>query len=136
MSTPSAIPNSSADEAIEALIATLQQERPDLFQSPRASGQIDRLIGLAEVLDQTGLSKAKLYELIKQGEFARPVSQGFGGRWSRWSELEVQAWVARKLAERSSESAIATANAATARARLVQSGTKKLPENPTKHPQK
>lgn len=66
----------------------------------------DRLLPLEAVCDQVGIGKTKVKQLIRMGVFPAglkpfrdlPTCQGL----ERWSELEIQAWVAaRKLAGRS-----------------------------------
>ncbi|WP_296258500.1 MULTISPECIES: helix-turn-helix transcriptional regulator [unclassified Pseudomonas] len=54
------------------------------------SEQIDILIKLPEVCRQVGFSKSTVYEMIAAGNFPMPAKLG---RYSRWSQLEVQAWI-------------------------------------------
>lgn len=51
---------------------------------------LDRLIKIEEVMQQVGMGKTKIYELLQFEEFPQPVKLG---RFSRWSQLEVQAWI-------------------------------------------
>lgn len=51
---------------------------------------LDRLIKIEEVMLQVGMGKTKIYELLQFEEFPEPVKLG---RFSRWSQLEVQAWI-------------------------------------------
>ncbi|MCP3709588.1 AlpA family phage regulatory protein [Paraburkholderia sp. CNPSo 3274] len=53
---------------------------------------------MPEVLDKIGLDESMLTELINGGDFPRPVR--IGSRAVRWSENEVDAWIAARLAER------------------------------------
>lgn len=55
-----------------------------------------RMLRLAQVATMTGLSKAKVYELQRQGDFPRRV-QLTAGRVA-WVEAEVQAWLAARIA--------------------------------------
>ena len=60
---------------------------------------VTRLIPLPEVTRICGLRKSQIYELIQADRFPRPVKLG---RASRWSEVEIGAWVDRQLARRDS----------------------------------
>jgi len=51
---------------------------------------LDRLLKIEEVMQQVGMGKTKIYELLQFEEFPQPVKLG---RFSRWSQLEVQAWI-------------------------------------------
>lgn len=50
-----------------------------------------------DVCARTGLSSSQLFELVKRGSFPRPAKLG---RASRYSDVEVDAWIAERLAER------------------------------------
>lgn len=58
---------------------------------------IDILIKLPEVCRQAGFGKSAIYEMISNGAFPKPIKLGYG---SRWSQLEVQIWIANRKAER------------------------------------
>jgi prophage regulatory protein len=58
---------------------------------------IDILIKLPEVCRQVGFGKSTIYELIAAGAFPTPAKLG---RYSRWSQLEVQAWIEEQKAAR------------------------------------
>lgn len=49
------------------------------------------LIRLPETLNRTGLSRARLYALIKEGKF--PVPLRLGARAVGWRSDEVAAWI-------------------------------------------
>lgn len=51
---------------------------------------IDRLLPLADVCAQSGLSRTRVYELMAKREF--PDKVAIGGS-SRWSEREVGLWI-------------------------------------------
>lgn len=53
--------------------------------------QCERLLRLRDVLTIVGLSRAHVYNLIKQGLFPRPIA--LGSNCARWVQSEVQAWV-------------------------------------------
>lgn len=54
---------------------------------------LDRLIKIEEVMQQVGMGKTKIYELLQFEEFPPPVKLG---RFSRWSQLEIQDWIEEK----------------------------------------
>lgn len=58
---------------------------------------IDILIKLPEVCRQAGLGKSAIYELIGAGAFPAPIKLG---RFSRWSQQEVQEWVEEQKSTR------------------------------------
>ena len=58
-----------------------------------------RLIDLREVMRLVSLRKSAIYDWIGRGLFPRPVH--LGPRCVRWSEAEVVAWIAARVAERS-----------------------------------
>lgn len=51
-----------------------------------------------EVAARVGLSVSRLYEMVRRGEFPRPVK--LLGRAARYPDIEVEAWVAERMAER------------------------------------
>ena len=56
-----------------------------------------RFLRLREVLERTGLSRSTIYVRLDQGRFPRPVS--LGDRAVRWVEVEVDEWIAERIAE-------------------------------------
>lgn len=58
---------------------------------------VDRLIDLKEVMHQVGIGKTKIYARLKRKEFPAPVKLGFA---TRWSQVEVQAWIEEQKAAR------------------------------------
>lgn len=58
---------------------------------------IDILIKLPEVSRQIGLGKSAIYEMIASATFPAPIKLG---RYSRWSQHEVQQWVEQQKAAR------------------------------------
>ena len=58
--------------------------------------QGERLLRLRDVLTIVRLSRAHVYNLIKQQVFPRPIS--LGSTCARWVQTEVQAWVGESIA--------------------------------------
>ncbi len=54
----------------------------------------DRAIRLGEVLGRVGVRKTKLYQMIRNGEFAAPEKLG---RSSFWSERETDIWIDQRF---------------------------------------
>ena len=50
-----------------------------------------RLLRLQEVLKVCGISKALVYDKIRQGTFPKPLR--VGSRGARWREDEIRAWI-------------------------------------------
>lgn len=63
-----------------------------------------RLIKLAKVMDNTGLSRSTIYKYISNGSFPKPVSLGV--RNVAWVESEVEDWVLEKIRERDDGAAL------------------------------
>jgi prophage regulatory protein len=55
------------------------------------------MLRLAQVIDTTGLGRSKIYQLQAQGNFPKGVK--IASRSVGWVEAEVQAWLARRIAE-------------------------------------
>lgn len=55
---------------------------------------------LEEVMKVTGLSRSAIYKLVMEGGFPPQVS--LGGRAVAWVEDEVQKWMTRCMADRTS----------------------------------
>lgn len=56
----------------------------------------DRLIKHGEVTNICGVSRTSIYKLMREGQFPRPI-QGIT-MFNLWSENEVRAWVADRVA--------------------------------------
>ena len=77
------------------LVSSPPSAQPDVpSDSPR--NEPIRMLRLTQVATMTGLSKAKVYELQKRGDFPQRV-QLTAGRVA-WVEAEVQAWLAARIA--------------------------------------
>jgi len=60
-----------------------------------------RLLKRHAVLDRVSMSTAKLYQLMNQGKFPRPVR--LAGAGVAWLESDVDGWIADRVAERDAE---------------------------------
>lgn len=60
-----------------------------------------RLLRLPEVRQRVGLSRTEIYRRIRSGTF--PASVPLGQRASAWDSVEVDRWIAERVAERDSE---------------------------------
>lgn len=58
------------------------------------------LLRLPAVKDRTGLSRSKIYELLENGAFPKPVKLSHGGRLNAWPDYEIDAWIKARIAER------------------------------------
>lgn len=58
---------------------------------------LDRLIKIEDVMQQVGIRRTKLYDMIQLEEFPAPVKLG---RYSRWSQIEVQDWIEQQKQSR------------------------------------
>lgn len=56
--------------------------------------QPNKLLKLGAVLEMTGLSRSRVYDLFPKGMFPAPIKEG---RCNLWSSHAVQAWVDAKL---------------------------------------
>jgi prophage regulatory protein len=66
-----------------------------------SSLQGERLLRLRDVLTIVGLSRAHVYNLVKQELFPRPIA--LGSNCARWVQSEVQAWVSNSIQTARSE---------------------------------
>lgn len=56
------------------------------------------LIRLPAVKERTGLSRSRIYELLSEGRFPKPVK--LSTRLNAWPENEISAWIAARIADR------------------------------------
>ncbi len=59
-----------------------------------------RLIRERDLPAYAGLKRTQISELIKRGEFPRPIKLSDGGRAKAWLEEELLLWQRRRLASR------------------------------------
>lgn len=57
----------------------------------------DNLLTIEAVMAAIGLKRTKIYAMIASGDFPQPVKIGAA---SRWSEVEVNAWIAERKEQR------------------------------------
>ena len=55
----------------------------------------ERIIRRPEVRKLTGYGNTSIYEMVKKGEFPRPIS--LGARAVGWLESEVDAWIQQRV---------------------------------------
>lgn len=70
---------------------TTPQSAPAHFQQQTA------LIRRKEVERLTGLSRSRIYDLMKQGAFPKPVA--LGAMSVAWLEVEIHEWIASRIAD-------------------------------------
>lgn len=63
------------------------------FDRPDAPG---RFLKIREVSRETSFSRTTIWRRVKDGTFPAPIS--LGGRSRAWTERDIEAWKARKLA--------------------------------------
>jgi prophage regulatory protein len=66
------------------------------------TAQLDRLIKLPEVIDQVGISRSQIYNLISLKRFPAPLkiggsTEGIGSRSARWSQNQIQDWIRQQV---------------------------------------
>lgn len=74
--------------------------RPQQATAPQTEtnpSPVDVLLQLPEVCRQAGFGKTAIYRMVKEGTFPEPIKLGPA---SRWSQLEVQAWIEEQKAAR------------------------------------
>lgn len=64
---------------------------------PAANVATGRYLRLPEVKTETGLGKTSIYQLIREGEFPKPVK--ISSRAVAWREGSIEAWKADRQAQ-------------------------------------
>jgi prophage regulatory protein len=59
---------------------------------------MQRLLRCPEVLKIVGLSRSRLYDLIRRGDFPPPIPVYHGARAVGWPSRKVEAWVEGRIA--------------------------------------
>lgn len=67
--------------------------------------RLNRMYRLRELPQYVGLRRTQIGELMRAGEFPRPVPLSDNGRAMAWFEHELIAWQAQRLAKRESSAA-------------------------------
>jgi predicted DNA-binding transcriptional regulator AlpA len=67
--------------------------------------RLNRMYRLRDLPQFVGLRRTQIGELMRTGEFPRPVPLSDGGRAVAWLEHELIAWQAQRLAKRESSAA-------------------------------
>jgi prophage regulatory protein len=62
--------------------------------------RLHRIVRRRELPQFVGLQKTQIDELIKRGEFPKPISLSDNGRAVGWVEDELAAWQRQRLAKR------------------------------------
>jgi prophage regulatory protein len=62
-----------------------------------------RLVRERDLPVYSGLKRTQIFELIKRGEFPRPIKLSEGGRAKAWLEDEVLSWQIQRLAKRDTD---------------------------------
>lgn len=57
--------------------------------------QPERLLSVSTVTEQTSFSRAHIYEMVKRGEFPRPIK--ISANRIAWPASRVSAWIASKM---------------------------------------
>jgi prophage regulatory protein len=78
---------------------------------------LQRFIRKADLPDYVGLKRTQIYELMKAGDFPRPIQLTDSGVSVAWLESEVLAWQAERIAKRAEDQAARNADARLKRAR-------------------
>lgn len=60
--------------------------------------QLDKLLSFTITREFVGVSRSKIYELLKEGKFPQPTKVG---RTNYFSEREIQSWIQARLQNRS-----------------------------------
>jgi prophage regulatory protein len=81
-------------EAIDAWMAAHRPPAADHQSAPVTHG---RLLRARDVCERIGVGPSRLYALVRAGQFPRAAHLG---ALARWSEREVQDWIAAQIARR------------------------------------
>lgn len=80
-----------------AIDAWLAAHRENEAPAPVSTVNHGRLLRAREVCECIGVGPSRLYALVRAGQFPRATHLG---ALARWSEREVQEWIAARLAQR------------------------------------
>ena len=83
-------------------LATCGTSAANLLQ-PDPSQKTTTLLRIGKVSDSSGISRAYIYQLCKEGRFPKPVSLVPGGTSVAWVASEIETWINERIAERDLE---------------------------------
>ena len=83
-------------------LATCGTSAANLLQ-PDPSQKTTTLLRIGKVSDSSGISRAYIYQLCKEGRFPKPVSLVPGGTSVAWVASEIETWINERIAERDQE---------------------------------
>lgn len=66
------------------------QNKPEQQANTVDTPDVERLLPLPVVIDMAGFKRAKLYQMMCEGTFPKPIKFG---RASRWPLSDVQTWI-------------------------------------------
>ena len=69
------------------------------------ANRLNRMYRLRDLPQFVGLRRTQIAELIKAGEFPRPVPLSDGGRAVAWLECDIVAWQNSRIAARNDKAA-------------------------------
>lgn len=85
----------NAGDAIQAHRDRRQRRRLEVV-ARQANAAEDDFLHIASVEARVGLSRSKIYQLIREGKF--PAPSKFGSRCSRWRAGGIKCWLQRQHA--------------------------------------
>ncbi len=62
---------------------------------PDTTSNRERFLNIDQVCDQVGAGRTTVYEMVKKGDFPKPLK--FSRRAVRWTESSVQAWIRTRI---------------------------------------
>ena len=83
--------------------------------------KLNRMIRLAQLPEYVALQRTQIDELIKKGEFPKPIRLSDTGRAKAWLECDVLAWQNARMVKAHNEDPSAPAEL-TAKARAAKAG--------------
>ena len=86
-----------------SLKAPLASASTSAAPQPDPSQKQATLLRIGKVSDASGISRAYIYQLCKEGRFPKPVTLVPGGTSVAWVASEIEAWVNERIAKRDQE---------------------------------
>lgn len=69
------------------------------------TNHLNRMYRLRDLPQFVGLRRTQITELVKAGEFPRPIPLSNGGRAVAWLEADLVAWQTARIAARNTDAA-------------------------------